>query len=316
MDQSVNEIRLAYIDQGINDLLAKIPADVIRRALKKKFTQNEEFFLVLPGEFRVPHFPIHHDVREKVPRADYIASMQNLIAQLVETLPAEFEGLSYFFDPTEILKPCFYRVYSLQDSLYIYLMRVDILFRANYDEVTEPGSNDRTPAYRTRNLFMESELIPIDAVLTESGITQGFRIRQTISQTWIGETGQGYMVRGIWMDSELTKFFSKLFLPAGKRTYPFYPFSCKYKTVCMTVAEPDSETRKRLLPFLHRAMEFLVPEMETIQAALRENGFSEDMDAFKSIKSRIPEAWKGFLEDFRVSPYLNESGLKEYDIEF
>jgi hypothetical protein len=316
MDQSVNEIRLAYIDPGINDLLAGIPADTARPLFKKKFNQNEEFFLSLPEEFYVPHFPIHHDVRADVPRADYIASMRDLVAQLVVALPAEFEGLSYFFDPAEVLKPCFYRIYRVQDSLFLYLMRVDLLFRASHGEVVQPGTNDLTPVYRSRNLFLESDLIPIDAVMAEMGRTKGFKVRQTISQTWIGETGQGYMVRGIWMDSELTKFFSKLFLPAGKRTYPFYPFSCKYKTVCMTVAEPDAETRKRLLPFLHRAVEFLVPEMETIQNALKGRTFAEDIGEFREIKARVPALWDDFMKNLAIAPYLNENGLKEYDIEF
>ncbi len=42
------------------------------------------------------------------------------------------------------------------------------------------------------------------------------------------------------MDADLTKFFSKLFLPAGKKTYPYYPYLCKYKTVCQSPDRPRS----------------------------------------------------------------------------
>ena len=36
--------------------------------------------------------------------------------------------------------------------------------------------------------------------------------------TWKGESGEGYMIHGIWMDADINKFFSKLVLPKGRIT--------------------------------------------------------------------------------------------------
>ena len=92
------------------------------------------------------------------------------------------------------------------------------------------------------------------------GKVVAFVVKQTISQNWIGETGKGYLVRGIWMDSELTKFFSKLFLPTGKRTYPFYPFTCRYKTRLHDRPRiPHPIPGEKLLPYLHRALSRFSP---------------------------------------------------------
>ncbi len=118
------------------------------------------------------------------------------------------------------------------------------------------------------------------------------------------------------MDTELTKFFSRLFLTAGKRSYPFYPFTCKYKTVCMTVPNPLGEERTRLLPYLHAAIAFLAPEMERIQAALKEADFSESLPVFTELKARADESLGKPWTDLRVTPYLNADEQKEFRLEF
>ncbi|MCK7508861.1 MAG: hypothetical protein MZV70_35770 [Desulfobacterales bacterium] len=100
-------------------------------------------------------------------------------------------------------------------------------------ELVEAGTNETTPSYRTRRLYLESELIPREGIEREEGRARAFRVRQLVSNTWIGETGKGYQVRGIWMDADLSKFFSKLFLPEGKRVFPSCPSSASTKTVCV-----------------------------------------------------------------------------------
>ncbi|GAB1484011.1 hypothetical protein MASR2M78_28280 [Treponema sp.] len=160
------------------------------------------------------------------------------------------------------------------------------------------------------------EAIPLASVVSELGKVVSFQVRQTISQTWIGETGKGYMVRGIWMDSELSKFFTKLFLPAGKRSYPYYPFTCKYKTVCLNILDPSPEDRRRLLPVLHNSLAFLIPEMERIEAGLKAISFSESLPIFTELKAKVDksatEIWKSLL----LTPYLNKNEQKEFRVEF
>ena len=129
------------------------------------------------------------------------------------------------------------------------------------------------------------------------------------------ETGRGYFVQGIWMDHELTKFFSKLFVPTGKRLYPFYPFQCRYRTICSTVIATNAEERRTVPPQLHRALQFVSPVMDTIQDALRESDFSEQLDIFQALKRKVPQFWNTIWSDLQIKPYLNNQDMKEFVVE-
>lgn len=149
----------------------------------------------------------------------------------------------------------------------------------------------------------------------ELGRAKAFRVKQLVSNTWIGETGRGYLVHGVWMDDDLSKFFSKLLLPEGVRTYPFYPLFCKYKTVCAEAAFPGPDYRKRILPLLHRTTTFLAPEIDRIQNSLRDQPFSETMPEFSELRRRVPAAWREVLKGITTSVYLNERDMKEFSVE-
>jgi hypothetical protein len=117
------------------------------------------------------------------------------------------------------------------------------------------------------------------------------------------------------MDNDLTKFFSKLFLPAGKRTYPFYPYICKYKTVCQNLIDPDPETRGALLPYLHRALHYLRPVMPEIEAALKGRDFSENLETYQMLKQNVPAQWTKIWNGLHLEMYLSSGDMKEYRIE-
>lgn len=315
MDQLLNEIRVAYPDAEINAILAAIPEGARPVGSAVRYNHSEELFLELDSPLVVPRFPIHHDVRRDEPSALYAYALRDFVRQLVSHMPDVFRGLTYFFDPSEPLRPRFYRLYKVEDAIYLFLLRIDLSYRHFQGELVEPGSNDITPAYRSNRLFIESELIPLEAVMWETGRARAFRVKQLVSNTWIGETGRGYLVHGIWMDSDLSKFFSKLVLPEGARTYPFFPLFCKYKTVCAEAAPPGPEVRKRLLPLLHRAISFLSPEMERIQNSLKNEPFSEKMPEFVEMRGRVPPAWREIFRGVSTRAYLDERDMKEFALE-
>lgn len=314
MEQLLNEIRVSYLDAEINAVLASIPQEAEDATARVHFNQAEEPFLVLDTQLIYPRLPIHHDVRVPEPPASYAQIIKGFVNSLTEYLPATFRGLTYYFDPAEILKPCFFRLYKVEESVYLYHLRIDLAQRPFEGEVLERGTNDFTAAYQSRRLYLESELLPLDAVMWELGRVRAFKIRQLVSNTWIGETGRGYLVRGIWMDTGLSKFFSKLFLPEGAKIYPFYPLFCKYKTICASVPGPWPNARRRILPLLHRAIGLLGPEMERIQSALKAGDFSETMPAFIELKARVPPSWREVLQGLRTEAYLNERDMKEYSL--
>jgi hypothetical protein len=159
-------------------------------------------------------------------------------------------------------------------------------------------------------------IIPLSAVNLVNNKIHSFTVREIISQTWIGETGRGYLLQGIWMDNELTKFFSKLFIAPGKKLYPYYPFICKYKTVCLSVIQFGQQNRKKGLPVLHSSLNFLAEKMNLIQNELKNQNFSESLPVYQKVKASIPETWLKHWENICVTAYLNKDDMKEYSVDF
>jgi hypothetical protein len=313
VEQTANEIRVGYADPDINALLAGIGGE--RRPFGRHFSHNEDFFLELGDSYEVEPLPIHHDVHQPVPSASYRRIIRGVIRQVAALAPQVLAGLTYFFDPAENLRPCFYQVFSVDGVAYLYLVRADLTLRPGDSQVSVRGTNSETPRYSTRRFFLEATVIPLDSVVGPAAAPESFTIRQTISQTWIGEFGRGYFQQGIWMDADLTKFFSKLFLPRGMRVYPYYPFLCKYKTVCGTVIGLEPERRAAMVPQLHRSLGFLLPVLETIQSEMRSVEFSESLPVFQSLKASVPDGWYQDFANVKVAAYLNASAMKEFRIE-
>jgi hypothetical protein len=312
---TANAIQVDVTDPALNALLAGAPGG--ERPLSRHFSQTEEFFVRTEAEYRVPRLAIHHDVRQPRPDPGYLARIGEVIAQLLNLAPQLWQGLTYLFDPAEVLRPAFFQLYRLGQQQYVYLLRLDLAFRPQAHRVLEGGDNDLSPAFSTRELYLESSFIPLQKVEAEDGRGRGccLLVDQAISNTWVGETGRGYFVQGIWIDNDLTRFFSRLFLPAGKRTYPYYPYLCRYKTLCRSLIRFSAPERESALPQLDRAYEFLKPVMGRVESALKGGEFSEEHPVFRELKSRVPDSWYRPWEGLKVEAYLNELDLKEYRID-
>ncbi len=313
MEQLANYIELHYTNPEINFLISHAHKKVTNYT--KHFNQTEEFFLKLNAAYTVPHFPIHHNILEKEPDSNYMLNLKAVVTQASRLLPDVFDGLSYWFDAEEIHKPLFYKLYQYDKANFLYLLRLDLSFRHNAHEVIEKGDNDITPFYRTRHLFLDAHIIPIEEVVEEFGHIVGFKIKQLISQTWIGERGRGYFAQGIWMDDDLTKYFSRLMLPHAKNLYPFYPYVCKYKTVCQNVISLSSEARARRLAGFLKAINFLNPHISNIQQDLLDAHFSEQHPHFQFLKDQVPQELYADWQNADIRVYLDEHGMREFIIE-
>lgn len=313
MAKLLDEIRINYTDADINASLAERVSGA--STVSRHFSQNEDFFLKLSEDFFVPSFPIHHDVTVPRPTERYLETLKIFLSGVVPLVPQIFSGLTYYFDPTDILRPGFFQLYKLANMSYLYLMRLDLSFRTNDHVLIQKGTNDATAEYRSRKLFLESTIIPLSNVERIDNKVSSFTVHQTISETWIGETGRYYQVQGVWIDNDLTKFFSKLFVPDKKRVYPFYPFQCKYKTICQGVIDLDADGRKKVAPYLHRALTFITPYMKHIESALKKDDFSEKLPTFRAIKQRVPDYWSKLWNGIAIKAYLNEQDMREYIVE-
>lgn len=311
METFSSEIRPGFSDPECGSLIASRGAIGRNSGFELHFNRNEELFIRLPRPFRVPSLPVHHDVREPMPEGDYLRGLRSLLSQLLESIPAAFSGLTPSFDPSDALRPGFFRLHTIEDSLYLYVLRLDLGFRPQDAKPLRSGSNDRTAEYESRDLYVDSEFIPLDS-MAEDG--RSFAVREMLSRTWVGETGKGYMVRGIWMDADISKFLTRLVLPEGKSVYPYYPLFCKHKTICHQCLRFDAEGRQSALPLFHRQALFLRPLMPLVQKALKKTPFSEKMPEFAEIRKRVPEAWLDAYSGVRVAAYLNDADMKEYSI--
>lgn len=283
-------------------------------AYTRHFNQSEDFFLKLDTPFEVPSFSIHHDVREHTPAGRYREALRNFVDSIQKLVPGVFQELRYAFDPTEILRPVFYKLFRADGQVYLFHIRIDLVFRPQLHEIVKKGTNDTTPVYRTNQLTMEVSVVPIREVQQSDTGTPLFVVDQMISDTWIGETGRGYFVQGIWIDADLTKFFSKLILPRGKRVYPYYPFNSKFRTICHTPVTLEATNRGATIPVLHRVRGFLAPHVERIQSILREEAFSESLPLFEEIKATVPAELEKPWETLSMKVYLNDEDMKEFEV--
>jgi hypothetical protein len=306
-------IRAACCDPLLDARLAA--ASQTDRPLGRHFNQAEEFFVRLEARYAVPPLPIHHDVQRARPDPGYSSRLRELADRLLELAPQLLRGLAYLFDPAEILRPCFYRLHRLEERQYLYLLRLDLSYRPRTHRVLEAGTNDLAPAFLTRDLYLESLLLPLERVEASAGRVESFTVEQAIADTWVGETGRGYFAQGLWMDNDLTRFFSRLFLPEGKRTYPFYPYLCRFKTFCQQAIRFAGAQQAAALPEMHRAYGYLRPLLGRVQAALKGAEFSESDPLFRELKSAVPETWCRTWQGLQVKAYLDEEGMKEYRIE-
>lgn len=313
VDNIANIIPVRYTDKRINELIRSQENDDID--LPQHFNQNEEFFLRLPEEIEIPHIPIHHDIGKVKPETEYLSAIRRIVENLIPLIPGFFNQTTYFFDPGEVLRPCFFQIFRINELTFLYLGRLDLTFRTHDAELLDRGNNDVTPRYRSRNIYLDCDLIPLDRVLQEEKRITGFALKQIVSQTWIGETGRGYFVQGIWIDHELTKFFSKLFIPAGQNLYPYYPFTCRYRSVCHTLLDTGPQGRRQGVPRLRRALDFLVPEMDAIQQQLKREPFNPEAAVFSELKQRVSPQWNEVWQGIRFNRYLNDQDMKEFVLE-
>ncbi len=324
VQQLLGTMQVTYSDPAINTIIRNASSQESATGsttpagtalYTRHFTQNEEFFLRFPREYTVSSCPIDHDVRASRPGAEHLERIRNVVEQISGFAPEIFAGLTHLYDPMDVFRPLFFRLYKMEGQTYLYALRVDLHYRPALHHVTERGTNDRTPSYRTNAVIVESDLIPLERAVNENGKLRSLHLERPVGETWVGESGRGYFVQGIWIDRDITRFFSKLFIPPGVRTYPYYPFTCKYRAITHAVATLTESARRRSLPFLHEVRAFLLPRVQEIEKVLQKDDFNEQLPSFNRMKSEIAPNWNDIWKSFSLRMYLNDEDQREYELE-
>jgi len=301
-------------------LLSTSDPDVTRRlkglddaepALDRRFTQEEDFFLVLDRPFVVDSFEIHHDVHQSSPSDRYRGVIRSVVDAWADQIPAVFQGLSWFFDPKDLFHPLFVQVLSRRGKPYLFVLRPDLTFRGRHDEVLDRGGNDTTPRYSTSSLFLESEVLPLESWDSAPGEKRLF-LSKLFQKTWEGESGQGYFLTGRWIDREISRLLSRVALPQGAKVFPYYPLRCRHDTLSVRCLTPTSEGRKLAAQVLETAWPLVTPWAERIQTELKALPFQDDHPLIEPLRQQWGPVLAPLWASYRLEPYLNENDQKEY----
>jgi len=314
MALSTSAIDNTVTDPGINAILAEIGAGEAISRGTCRFSQNEDRFTILETPVEIPPFTVHHDFQDPIPPEGYVEALADVVRQVAEGAPWLLDGTRWFFDPVNIHAPAFYRVEEFADRSYLYLARIDLGCRALESDILETGTNSRTHRFRTDRLYHESDWFPL-APGTLPADDGRIAFDQTIPITWKGEAGEGYMIHGIWMDSDINKFLSKLVLPPGRRNHPFYPVTCKHRCVSVNALGMEPSSGRSGPAALHAIRERFEPELDAILDDLQNAPFSELLPLFKDIKARVSPDLGTPWENLKVTAYLNDREQKEYSVE-
>ena len=306
-------IPVRFSDPEINSILAEETSGPSRVA--RHFSHTGELSLRFEEPIEIPAYSIHHDTSQDSPSKDLRDAVRRVVRQARDLAPELFGGLTHIFDPSDIVHPALVRFFRIENQTYAFVIRVDLDYRPQRADLIARENNTRTPLFTTRDLFVEMDLVPIKSAERVDGEVKALSVEQSVSETWIGETGRGYMRSGIWLDRDLSLFFSKLFTPSQIRTYPYQIFTCKYRSVAHTACYLNLDELRRSVPLLHKARRFLLPRMREIEGALRsvaQNGFSEDLPQFRIMKDLVSEDWNRIWSEFSIEAYLNEDDKREF----
>lgn len=308
MSRNTNTIDVTRTDDSINRiLLAGVGRPASGGTHACHFNQNEDQFIILGAPLEVPRIPVHHAIDNREPPQGYIEMIANLVTNLMGQCPDLVSGTTWYFDPVSIHTPAFYRVIRSDGRLYLYHLIIDLACRPLESEILEQGTNTMTHEYRTRHLYFESDFYPLREAESSGG---KLIFDQKIPLTWKGESGEGYMIHGIWMDADINKFLSKLILPRGRRNHPFYPITCKQHCVSMNAFGQEGPD------LLHRIRAFIEPELDEILHELQGAPFSEESPLFRKLKNLIPPELGARWANLSVQSGLNTQDQKEYIVEF
>jgi len=302
---------LTHSDYEINQILTQKPQQE-PQGFSRNFSQDEDFFLRLSKPMEIPSFEIHHDVNNPKPSEAYVNALTSLVRKLHPALPQLMAGLRWYFDPRDHLRPSFFALLRRNEKYYLYALVLDLLIRPRECQIITQGTNTKTPLYQTKNIYLDSYILPLEGAPQDTPQGKLAFVKKLFSDTFKGESGRGYFVQGSWMDPDLNKFLSKLFVPKGKRVYPYFPLRCLLSSLATTVAGLNPPARRKAAVLTDLLVEFLGPLVSSIQDVLKKQEFSPDLPLFQDIQNKIPESIKQYFLGFEIKVDLNEDNQREY----
>lgn len=291
-------------DSRINDILNQNTKIQSHQGLYQAyFNSNEDFYLKSERQFQVPSFPVYQDVKQKKASSEYLTSLEKFLKQIMPLFPQLFYKMTWINHYTEVLRPFFYRDLSLKDKNFLLLLKLDLIYKEGHGKALEQETTTHTAAYESEDLFCEILLLP---QIENKQDEEGFFFPLDIMNTWTNEVRKNYALSGQWIDMELTRFFSQLFLAKGQSIYPYFPFIYQYHTMAYQLINLCETDLKQNMTQLKMARDFLLPYLEEIAASLKKEKFSPEMLLFQKLQQKISPQWQNFCADMDTQLFLND----------
>lgn len=271
------------------------------------FDEEERCFFRVPVAVPVPSFPVHHDLNDTVPSTDYTRRLTSVLNELTAQVPELFVDTRICFDPARVLQPIFQRLLSTNEPQVALRVQLDLRAHPQHDRIVRNAGNDYTAEYETRDIYADVEIVPVE----EDRVS----VRQLLSPTWIGERGHGHMAQGIWIDRDLTRFFTALVEPSPARLYPYYPFSSRFRSL---THRPPSWKHEDIALSVKRYQQMstvLVPALPDIETTFRAESFSRALPLIGELSGSIPAWIRDSFEGMHCRRSLTAEGLMEYTLE-
>lgn len=275
--------------------------------------QGDKVCYTLAEPIRILSFPIHHDYRDPNPHPVYHEAITNMFSQFKLQLPFSLPMLQWGFDPRKILQPTLYHEIEHQGNRFLFVVQFDLSFRSYWHRSLRRGDNNWTTEYETRRVMMSFDFLPLDLKLSDSN---DYYVHQFFDSTWIGEEGRGYYLQGIWMDDDLTEFFSLFLMPDLEAYYPFFPLRCRYQSLSANTWKLSHDGVPKLLEFLTPIMSIPKSSLKEIQQQLKKSDSKQRAQLAQTYRSKLgisPPSQDSLpkIIEKRIAP----NGLVEYVID-
>lgn len=312
MDRLTGEINVSYSDTEINARLKPLASSEPR--FSRHFTDDEDFFLRVPSPLQVDSLPINVDAG-RPPSKEYLRSLRTTMQQLATLIPQVLAGCVHVHDPSAHLQPLFIKLFTIGESTFVYLVRLDLTFRPRHHHVVTRGTNDMTASYWTTLVFLTVDLFPVSRVVRNTGKLAGLYIDQLFVSTFAGESGKGYQTQGVWLDREITREFSRLVLPTDANFYPYFPLTCKYQSITHPVIHFSREGIGRGVRILNDALPLIRKSIVINPEGVEDDGGVVSIaPSATSEWNEIRKRWLPVWRRLTVKGYFDDDSRKEFEL--
>ncbi len=252
-------------------------------------------YIQFPDFFTMPQVTLH-DLHFSQAR-----EIVNLLAKMAPALVSDCFVLPEArprrdSDQLQLVRP-----YRSAAREYLFILKIVLKYMggARDAEILAPGSQGKTPAFRSNRLYFESLLFPVQKITFKDGALVDFESLQIKDAIFkVTESSQG---KDIWSAvlfdevdySLINRRFSEMlaFDTQWKMPRLFWPFVIDYLSLCLNLVHPDRRLVDFIQPYFDRAFTALLPGTLPLELDGTDRRF-----------------WRGYYDAWTYEPVASRAG--------